>query len=257
MADDEYHFPFGRPVSPRPPSARSQKSLFVLGAYPSALHVQWSPPSGRPGGKIGAIAVDDEPEVFWNGADAAEHVARWREEYFNDQWGEIKVPPGLNGPSGAWVDGKVLKRFGKTRADAWITDCLNTYRVSDDGATAIKERFVPFALDEGLSIPKLAPHPTESEVVAEALGPVRLAELRAELSCAAPDTIVTLGNAALRVMREMVDGFGGADPGSGLTVDGYGTPFVVTVNGREVTWYPLCHPAAPKAYQDAHEAWMP
>jgi hypothetical protein len=55
-------FPFGASVLRRPPSASTKTRVFVLGAYPSALHVGWRPPEGKP---IRAMVVDNEPEQFW------------------------------------------------------------------------------------------------------------------------------------------------------------------------------------------------
>ena len=258
MTNTEYRFPFGCPVTERKPSAYPQGRLFVLGAYPSALHVQWEPPVGRPGGLIKAMAVDNEPEPFWNGADADEQVAKWlRDAEFHDGWGVVKIPPGINGRSGGWVDSNILKKFDALRTDAWITDCLNAYRRSEGGWRAIEERFVPFAVDAGIELPELAPHPDEDQIVAEASTAARSAALRDELHTAAPETIVTLGNSALRVMRELVDEIVGPDPGKGLRVGGYGARCDVLVNGRTIGWYPLAHPAAPERYQVAHEGWMP
>jgi hypothetical protein len=270
MQQMPYRFPFGRPVTPCAPSANSRRTLFVLGAYPSALHIRWRPPRKRPGGRIKAIAVDNEPEPFWNGDDAAERVEHWRARVaFDDSWGEVDVPAGINGPSGAWVDSQILAKFGLGRADTWITDCLDTYRVSNAGAGAIERRFVPFAIDADLQIPHLASHPSESQIVTEALQPRRAAALCEQLRRAAPDTIVTLGNAALRVMRKLAEecdqGDAGdrsttaptRDPGTGLRLDNYGERCIVTVHERKIAWYPLAHPAAPAAYQTAHEAWEP
>jgi hypothetical protein len=67
----------------------------------------------------------------------------------------------------------------------------------------------------------------------------------------------SLGNAALRVMRELVDDIVGTDPGPRLRVAGYGTRSVVRVDGRNIAWYPLAHPAAPQAYQDTHQRFTP
>src|SRR5438094_675760 len=39
-------FPFGRVVQACTPVASGHCDWFVLGAYPSALHVQWTPPPG-------------------------------------------------------------------------------------------------------------------------------------------------------------------------------------------------------------------
>src|SRR5438552_3616039 len=70
-------FPFGQPVAPTRPSAVGPKRLFVLGAYPSALHVRWAPPAGQ-GRVVRALAVDNEPRPFWNGADQEERVLHWQ-----------------------------------------------------------------------------------------------------------------------------------------------------------------------------------
>ena len=40
-------FPFGRPVVACEPAATGRAAVFVLGAYPSALHVRWHPPQGQ------------------------------------------------------------------------------------------------------------------------------------------------------------------------------------------------------------------
>ena len=50
-------FVFGRPVVPAKPVADGTRNFFVLGAYPSALHVQWRLPHNL--GLIRAIAVDN------------------------------------------------------------------------------------------------------------------------------------------------------------------------------------------------------
>lgn len=71
------YFPFGQPVLPCPPSSAAQRDVMILGAYPSALHVQWSPP--EPWKPVQALAVDNEPEPFWDGHDATERFEVWRD----------------------------------------------------------------------------------------------------------------------------------------------------------------------------------
>lgn len=67
-------FPFGRPATARPPRPAVDGSarVFVLGVYPSALHIRWARPDVKV--HVQSLAVDDEPEVFWDGADAVERV---------------------------------------------------------------------------------------------------------------------------------------------------------------------------------------
>lgn len=64
---------------------------------------------------------------------------------------------------------------------------------------------------------------------------------------------MTLGNAALRVLRELL---GDAAAPTKLTVADYGTELSANLNGHRVRWLPLAHPAAPRPYQVAHETWM-
>ena len=64
---------------------------------------------------------------------------------------------------------------------------------------------------------------------------------------------MTLGNAALRVLRKLL---GDAAAPTKLTVADYGTELSVNLNGQGMSWLPLAHPAAPGPYQVAHETWM-
>jgi hypothetical protein len=244
-------FPFGALVRPRPPSASTRRHLFILGAYPSALHVAWRPPTGKP---IKAMAVDNEPEPFWNGQNEAEHIARWKKavKFREGEWGEFTGVGPLNGSSGSWVDDKVLAPLGATRDGACITDCVDTYFASDGLAARVTDTYAPFATRVGLPAARLGAHPSENTIVE--LG-VRLhrERLLRELADAAPDIVVTLGNAALRVLREVVDA---KDTASKLSADeNYGAEVTISVEGRRLAWVPLAHPAAPPAYQEVHSAW--
>jgi hypothetical protein len=244
-------FPFGASVLRRPPSASTKTRVFVLGAYPSALHVGWRPPEGKP---IRAMAVDNEPEPFWNGEDENKYIERWKKavEFRDGEWGEVAGVGALNGFSGGWVDENVLVPLGAGRDEACITDCIDTYFVSKEGARRIADTYVPFAKLKGLQVPHLAPHPSEGAIVKEGVRHHRVRLLR-ELAAAAPDVVVTLGNAALRVLRAVT---GANDTPSKLRADSqYGAKLELVVDGRRVEWLPLAHPAAPRVYQDAHARW--
>ncbi len=77
--------------------------------------------------------------------------------------------------------------------------------------------------------------------------------LTAELRDAAPTTIVTLGNAALRVLRELVPDAEAVEPR--LSPDHYGRRLLIDVNGRSVAWYPLVHPGGRGPVKQAHSEW--
>jgi hypothetical protein len=203
------------------------------------------------------LAVDNEPEPFWDGSDEAERIEEWKHSVgFSADYGTVAGAGSLNGPSGAWVRDRVLVPFGETRSTTWFTDCLDTYRGSDAQAAALDDRFNTFAADAGIPTPLLPPHPSENGIVTEALTAHR-DRLVTELHQARPTNIVTLGNAAMRVLRELVNCE--QDPGEAIGNDAadYGQTLPVAIDEHQSTWYPLCHPASPARYQDLHKAWRP
>jgi hypothetical protein len=174
------------------------------------------------------------------------HVG-WR-----DAWGAVAPVSHLNGPSGLWAEERILRPLGVARADAWITDCLNTYRASGKMRAAVEHVYQLFARAHALPPAELTPHPSEAQIVSEGIAQ-NLARLRRELTAAAPDVLVTLGNAALRVLRELP---GDAAAPTKLTVADYGIVLSANLNGHGMSWLPLAHPAAPGPYQVAHESWL-
>jgi hypothetical protein len=246
-------FPFGQPVLPRRASADGPRRSFLLGAYPSALHVRWAPPPG-PYRPIRAVPVDNEPEPFWNGADQHRRVERWRAEVgFDPAWGTVEPAGELNGSSGRWVDRQVLEPLGLMREEVWITDCLTTYRRSVPVHGRIQDTYNPFAGDVGLPIARLAEHPDEEHIVAEALAERH--RLLEELERARPEQIITLGRAALRVLERLVEVAGERPRLELRALDGYGRPVGIRVGDRSAVWLALAHPGAPPPYRTAHARW--
>jgi len=244
-------YPFGALLTPRPPSATTARSFFLLGAYPSALHVEWIPP--EPWKRVCAMPVDDEPTPFWDGADEAGRVGSWAMRVgFTAAWGSIRPVGALNGSSGVWVRDMILAPLGATHADAWVSDCLDTYRASTGAARRLDDTYAPFARTTGLLGAQIGAHPSEDAIVDEALR-LHRERIVGELSACCPELIVTLGNAALRVARELVDG--GRDAPSKLNVREYGVTSKVRVAGRHARLLPLAHPASPRPYQEAHRSW--
>ncbi len=238
------------------PSANGQRQLFILGAYPSAFHVSWRPPSTNGLSQIKAIAVDNEPEPFWTGADEADRLATWKNAVAFDhaRFGDVGLPGFLNGSSGRWVEEQILCPLDTSRADTWITDCLDVYCCSDDLRQRLADTYNRVA---GLPPWGLPEHPSEDEIVRKALAD-HTERLRNELTTARPDRIVTLGNAALRVFARLVGHTDENNAPRQLSADSnvYGKPIATRVDGRPVEWLPLAHPAAPKRYQDAHKVWL-
>lgn len=247
------HFPFGQPLLPREPSASGPRPAFILGAYPSALHIRWTPPEGK---GVKALAVDNEPTPFWSGGDEAERVAAWKERVHYDEkrWGTAAPAGDLNGSTGQKLDTSILGPLGLTRADTWITDCLDTYRCGDEQAIRIFGRYNPFAHDRGLPLAILPEHPNENDIVSEAQR-FHGKRLREEVRAASPDWVITLGNAALRVLTGLLDEVPASAPDRLIPSDTYDQVLEVRLLGHNIRWLPLAHPAAPSDYRVAHEQW--
>jgi hypothetical protein len=227
--------------------------LFVLGAYPSALHVRWHAPGlQRP---VQAVAVDDEPEPFWSGHDETAQIHRWSSDVgFRAEWGRVSPCGRLNGSSGVWVENMVLRPLHTPREQAWITDCLDSYFTSTGAAARLADPAIVDTLARlGIPSPEHRPHPSENDIVREALASQR-ERLVAELNAAKPRMVVTLGNAALRVLAALATG--GPFPRKLSAAQGaYAKPLLATIAQHQFEWLPLAHPAAPAPYQRAHEAW--
>ena len=230
----------------------------LLGAYPSALHVRWTPP--KPFRPVQALAVGDEPTPFWEGEGEDEQIEVWLGSVeFRAEWGDISPAPRFNGPSGRKIREMVLDPLGIDRGDAWITDCLDLYHASVGNMDRVRDTYQKLAekLADGeyrLPEARLLPHPDEN-------GIVRLAEvghlprLRREIRRCSPRRVITLGNAALRVMK-ILSGDSGSLPHQLRADSSYGQVHRATVAELPIEVLPLAHPAAPPAYRQAHQVWL-
>ncbi len=255
MMDPAPRFPFGRPLEARTPPVTATCRLFLLGAYPNALHVEWRPPA--PFQRVAALAVDNEPSAFWTGQDEEAQIDAWSKRIgWRPEWGTVGPVGPLNGSSGLWLDQKVLSPLVASRAETRITDCLDTYRFSRGQEEVVTGKYEPFAAKLGLpwpGVPATLRHPDEDQIVQEALE-CHHERLVNELHIAQPHIVVTLGNAALRVFAALV---GLADPETLRPNRDYGNPIAVTLGGKAATWLPLAHPGQrSKEWLAAHARWI-
>jgi len=246
-------FPFGRPAGRRPPRGPAGPAeLAVLGVYPSALHVRWALPGGS--ATVGALAVDDEPTVFWDGADAAERIRSWRDAVgWTEAWGTIGAAGG-NGSSGRHVVAHVLDPLGVAPAATLFTDCLPTYFVKG-GAGSQGERirtvYQPFAERTGLAPAQLPPRPTPQELVRRAVVEEQ-STLLAQLGGSQAPRIVSLGQEAADVLAAIT----GAERSVLSTGVEYGRPRAVVLDGSRREWIPLTHPGnRTPAWVARHAVW--
>jgi hypothetical protein len=219
--------------------------------------VRWKSPDGAK--TVNALPVDNEPTPFWTGENEAEEIEAWKQRrtfVWDPKVHGTVAPAGRrnNGSSGLTLDERYLRPLAIERSDAWITDCLDTYRMSEGVKAAIEDRFGPFASSAGLAEPRLESHPNEQAIVREALAE-QARRLTDELASARPETIVTLGNAARTVFARLVEH---QLPTRGLVPTGYGEKVQL---GEKInaSWYPLAHPGVLNArnqkWTDAHEKW--
>lgn len=253
-----YQYLFGKSVIQARASATRKRKVFLIGAYPSALHIRWSHPElARP---IAAVAVDNEPEPFWTGIDEIQRIESWKTSVqWRTQWGIVQPCGSLNGSSGVWVRGRVLCPLRLQRNETWLTDCLDFYCESVGAQRRTQSHEVQSILTEfSIPAPLLHSHPEEDKVVSIARDQNHLARIRHELLVSQPDLIITLGNAALRVIREVLGPSGSLLPEKlSSSPDLYGRSILASLNGHgKFNVLPLAHPAAPDAYQKVHDRWI-
>ncbi len=227
----------GQPLARTAPTATDHRPTFVLGAYPSALHVRWDSPPGRPGEVYGAIPVDNEPEPFWDGSDAVDRIEAWKVAVGFAPTAHGSVSSAGYGSSGRQLDAWYLEPLGLERDACWITDCLDTYRTSENGRPRIEEAFGPPGPGKAWDLP---PHPNRGDIATEAKA-AHLGRIRTELAAARPELVITLGDDALWVFAELADA-DGAPPR--LRWWDYGRAIEVQLDGRAVRWLPLAHPGS-------------
>jgi hypothetical protein len=206
---------------------------------------------------VKALAVDNEPEPFWNGSDETGRIDAWlRTVNWRPEWGEAKGVGHLNGSSGVWLQEEVLAPLRVPPGDAWITDCLDTYYLSSGAEKRLRDTYDVLAKRPEVGLPawSLPSHPSEKKIVELAAGQVD--RLRRELATARPKRIVTLGNAALSVFRQVAKVPPKVGPAKLAMSTGYGSPVRVELPDlHEAEWLPLAHPGAPEVYQHAHSSW--
>ncbi len=251
--DAAFVFPFGQPVLPYQHPDRGPRRVFVLGAYPSALHVRWQPPAPlRP---ITAVAVDNEPSPFWDGQDEVKRVEDWKLAVeFNESWGQVQPAGRFNGSSGLWVNEQVLKPLAIAPHEVWFSDCLDTYRCSKGLAARLDDTYRAASLE--LPAARLRSHPSEGQIVAEALNDHRQ-RLLDELTAAQPAVVVTLGNAALSVLGALAANATPLPKRLTLSPESYGQRIDLTIAGlTTVGLFALAHPGAPASYKALHQSWI-
>lgn len=276
MADIEWfepgRFPFGQSNTQRPMCrAAGKPEALVIGVYPSAFHVRWTPPpehdTRAPGSRgrslIGSLAVDVEPVVFWDGKSPSptDLLERWKAKVGFDSTQHGTVAPGHNGPSGARLEEDIFAPLNLDRSKLAFTDAVPWYFVKDGKGSqreALRERFAPIAKELGVHQGSLPSRPTKRALVELAGSRRRRDGLRSEILESGAPSIITLGDEALGTLRAVADNVDGLP--TKLSPDRYGAPGTAEVDGQTFEVRPLVHPgfqrqSKNKAWREALENW--
>ncbi len=241
-----YYFPFGKELHPLVQEDRTEKKVFVLGVYASAVHARW-----KCDGKVvcQALAVASEPRIFWDG-NPAEAKQIIDSVAMPKELGHLE-PAGkqLNGPSAKVLDEDILAPLGFTRQDAWLCDCLPETRLNPSQAKAIREKYEPlmdaYALN-AVTIPKRPSSFCSTE---------RSAEITAELLQSQAGLLVLLGDIPIAQYLNKVADVPYSTLGEYVALYGYGNPTDVTVGGKTLQVLPLAHPRQIGALGAHSEKW--
>jgi hypothetical protein len=253
--DTRGRFPFGRPNEERPiRPARRRPEALVVGVYPSAFHIAWSPPpehdprpvTQRRRPYVSSLAVDVEPTVFWDGTDPMPdaELARWRDAVRFDDERHGRASVGTNGPSGAGLIEQILDPLGLAVDEVTFTDAVPWFFVKSGAGSqgdAIGSRFNPIAHEIGVPEGTLPSRPTVRRLVELASSSPRRESLRAELIGADVDTVITLGQEACDAIGRVAD-----DTRSTarrlIPDDSYGRAVNLAIGGERLRWLALAHP---------------
>lgn len=235
----------------------------VVGVYPSAFHVAWSPPpeldgrapESRQRPLIASLAVDVEPAVFWDGIrpSPAEVLEGWVATSEFDPGTHGTARPGMNGPSGAGLIAEFLAPLKVDAGRCAFTDAVPWFFVKNDAkgqGAAIRDRFAPIADQLRVHRGSLPPRPTPRELVAIAAGDERRDSFRDELIHAQASLVITLGQEALDAVSAVAEV---ESVPTRLVPEDYGKPGRVKVGSRVMELLALVHPGFIR--QTTNAAW--
>jgi hypothetical protein len=157
-----------------------------------------------------------------------------------------------------WMRRHVLRPLSVTWEDAYVSDCLDKSRLNPGQANRVSRTYdLVRGQVGGLEPCTLRPVPGGESAIVEEARAGHLGRLTEELQDCEPSTVVTLGNAALRVMTDLLDDNRDPDLGAELKRAKYGQPVTARLDGRPLTWIPLVHPRPGKQrpWKPVHETW--
>ena len=264
-------FPFGAANSVRParlPIGPAQAA--VVGVYPSAFHVHWAAPAHARNrgakGRVAALAVDVEPEVFWDGNRSGydAKVTAWKSKVgFIDgdgagAHGHIAAqPPTANGSSGAKVAARYLDPLNIDASRVGFTDVYPVFVLKHNAkpksgtrqqGDAIEQEYNAIAHRLGKPPCTLPRRPATSalpRLAAKQYGD----RIVADLERIDPLLLITLGAEVWHTLQllEQLDARPPTSAFNDLYGDPYGSRGTIALNGRRIDWLPRSTPVSSAA----------
>ena len=238
-------FPFGRKVTILRQREKTHKDVFVLGVYASAVHARWVGGNGKQ--KVAALAVANEPCIFWKGDGAEEIIASIG---LPPTLGELRAPgKRFNGPSGQSLDDCFLSPLGLAREDVWLCDVYPYAMVNPRQLEAIHREYTPLATKYRLRSASLELAPTRSP------GQARVRHILAELRQSGAKTLILLGDRPIQwFLGAFQHKYGNlSDFGRGSSE--YGLLHPVELDGYKLAVLPLAHPRQASRLGRSSASW--
>jgi uracil-DNA glycosylase len=249
----KYTFPFGQQVQEVVQKDRSEKRVFILGVYASAVHAQWIGKDNKT--KVKALAVASEPYIFWRGDKANEIIE------------QIDIPKALgtlipankqyNGPSGIALDELILEPLGLTRSDVWLCDLIPHSCVNPSQRKAIISNYEPFIEEYDLPIP------TVPEVPGQLTDHKRRASILEELIESGAETLILLGDKPIIWFLKYYDQRWKKLANFTQNEESYGRLHSTKIKGNTIQILPLAHPrqiaklgSSSAKWYEYHQAWI-
>ncbi len=245
MIEDLGIFPFGQPVRKVEQVDRSPKKVFVLGVYASAVHARWIGPDGKQ--KVQALAVANEPVIFWRGDGAEEIIAQIE---IPSQVGRlVPVRTQFDGPSAIALDEKILRPLKLTRKEAWLCDLAPRSFRNENQEKAIKREYLPIMAQYGLPVPTV---PKEPKTLT---GEKRRQEIKEEIEESGAGTLILLGDKPIRWFLKFYDPRWRKLSDFGDTPDSYGRLYQTSIEGTDFNVLPVAHPRQIAKLGDSSDKW--
>lgn len=230
----KYYFPFGQTLNRVEQSDQTNKDVFVLGVYASAVHAKWT----KDGKQIcQALAVASEPYIFWDGnIDEAEEVIS--KISIPKEAGELQASHNrFNGPSGRVLIENILMPLGYSRESAWLCDLVPESRINNNQKKVIDKNYNPLIDKLGLNEVSI---PASSNIN---IDEVRIKEITEEIVKSQAKVLILLGDEPIkRYLKQVVKKLPFRDLNEYTDMFGYGNKIKVEIEGHTIDIIPLAHP---------------